>query len=77
MLKSINNNKLGEQLTHMNASSRTLLIIVHILIEGCSESGQMILQQHCNDQCQLSHYLQSSHLNRNHHWTFDTVSISI
>jgi len=33
--------------THMNASSRTLLIIVHKLIDGSSVSGQIILQHQC------------------------------
>ena len=32
-------------LTHMNASSRTLLIMVHKLIVGSSVSGQIILQR--------------------------------
>jgi len=33
------------KLTHMKASSRTLLMIVHKLIDGSSVSGQMMLQQ--------------------------------
>jgi len=32
------------KLTHINASSRTLLMIVHKLIDGSSVSGQMMLQ---------------------------------
>jgi len=32
------------KLTHMNASSRTLLMIVHKLIDGSSVSGQIMLQ---------------------------------
>jgi len=34
------------KLTHINASSRTLPMIVHKLIDGSSASGQIMLQTH-------------------------------
>jgi len=43
------------KLTHINASSRTLPIIVHKLIDGSSVSGQIMLQQHQSNVVQRAH----------------------